>query len=398
MIAYKYRALNLKGNKVKGKLKVEDEKELIYAIRRRKLFLIDYKSSRKEKFIIKINKVNSKEISIFCRQFGQILRSGIDIEKGFEILCNQKMNPIMKESLYFIKMDVEEGKNMYSGMNKFPNIYPEFMREIIQIGEESGNLEKVFFQLSEYYIEEYNTEKKIKTALIYPCTVLVSTLIITIFIIFNILPSFIKSIVGVNGEIPSSMNRIIKFNEFIVSYKFRIFSLVIVLAILILHNKGTLKDIKEKILFKLPVIGQIYKEIYEINFIRSLSILISSGIPIVSCLEIIKKSMKNIGIREKLIRVISNIREGTGLAQSLKNINLFNEFYISMISIGEETGNLEEMINNAVNIKEFDVKESINKISKIIEPVIIIILAIIITSIIFNILIPIVNSMENSFS
>lgn len=397
MIAYKYKALNLKGNKVKGKLKVEDEKELIYAIRRRKLFLIDYKLSEKEKFIVKINKVNSKEISIFCRQFGQILRSGIDIEKGFEILCNEKINPIMKESLYYIKIDVEKGKNIYNGMNKFPNIYPKFMREMIQIGEESGNLEKVFLQLSEYYIEEYNIEKKIKTALIYPCTVLVSTLIITIFIILKILPSFVESIVGVNGEIPSSMNRIIKFNKFIMCYKFRIFSLITLLLIYILHNKGILKDIREKTLFKLPISGQIYKEIYEINFIKSLSILISSGIPIVSSLEIIKRSIKNIAIREKILKVIFNIREGIGLAQSLKSINLFNDFYISMISIGEETGNLEEMINNAVNIKEFDVRESINKISKIIEPVIIIILAVIITLIIFNILIPIVNSMENSF-
>lgn len=396
MIAYKYKALNSKGDMIKGKLRVEDEKELIYAIRRRELFLIDHKISRKEK-IIKINKVNSKEVSIFCRQFGQILKAGIDIEKGFEILCNEKINSIMKESLYFIRIDVEKGKNIYDGMDKFPNIYPKFMREMVQIGEESGNLEKVLFKLSKYYMEEYNILKKIKTALIYPCTVLVSTVIMTIFIILKILPNFIKGIVGVNGEMPSSMDRIITLNRLFTSFKFRIFLLGVLILICVLQNRGILKSVREKNLFKFPISGQIYKGIYEINFVRSLSILISSGIPIVSSLEIIKRSIKNIVIREKILKVISNIREGVDLAQSLKDVNLLNDFYISMISIGEETGNLEDMINNAVDIKEFDVRESINKISKVIEPAIIIILAAIITSIIFNIFIPILNSMEKSF-
>lgn len=392
MKTYKYKALDIQGKCINGKFTLEDERQLVYLIHEMGLFLLEYKLTRNKVYL---NKVNLKDISMFCKQFSEILRCGINLSKGIDILCRQKMNPLIKDSLHIMKSDLENGKSVSSSMSSFPKVYPKFMIQMIQIGEYSGNLDRILFNLSKYYIEQYNIQKKIKTALIYPASVFIITIVIVLFLVFKILPEFVKDIVKISEMPIENMNKLMDINRFITSSNFKAFMLTILIITGFLYRKGYLNKGLYFIKLRIPIISKICIDIDEINIAKSLSILINSGIPIISALEIILGSLNDEPIKDKVFKVICNIKEGMNLSGALKKENLFDDMFISMISIGEETGNLEEMIDNAVTIHEFDINEAASKISKLIEPITILILGGIIACIIVNILVPIMNTIDS---
>ncbi|KYH29797.1 MULTISPECIES: type II secretion system F family protein [Clostridium] len=394
MKTYKYKALDIKGKIIRGKYALKDERELFHIIHEKNLFLLNYKSTKSK---VLFNQVTFKDIAIFCKQFSEILKSGINLSKGLDILCTQRLNSSIRDSLYSIKCDVENGKEIHSSLSNFPQIYPEFMIQMIKIGEYSGNLDNILSSLSEYYIEQYNIQKKIKTSLVYPLSVLISTIIIVLFLTLKILPNFISDIsktsdLSIDAESMMSimnMNKVITFNTFKISF------IIACILLLILYKKMNLTKVINHFKFEVPIISKVFLSIWEINIARSLNILIKSGIPIISALEIIRSSVDNDQIKDKISKVISNIRQGTNLSKALEKEVLFNDMFISMISIGEETGNLEDMIENAATIHKFDINETIHKISKLIEPITILIVGGIVACVIMKILIPIMNTLDS---
>lgn len=394
MKTYKYKALDIKGKIIRGKYALKDERELFHIIHEKNLFLLNYKSTKSK---VLFNQVTFKDIAIFCKQFSEILKSGINLSKGLDILCTQRLNSSIRDSLYSIKCDVENGKEIHSSLSNFPQIYPEFMIQMIKIGEYSGNLDNILSSLSEYYIEQYNIQKKIKTSLVYPLSVLISTIIIVLFLTLKILPNFISDIsktsdLSIDAE---SMMSIMNMNKVITSNTFKISFIIVCILLLILYKKMNLTKVINHFKFEVPIISKVFLSIWEINIARSLNILIKSGIPIISALEIIRSSVDNDQIKDKISKVISNIRQGTNLSKALEKEVLFNDMFISMISIGEETGNLEDMIENAATIHKFDINETIHKISKLIEPITILIVGGIVACVIMKILIPIMNTLDS---
>lgn len=392
MRTYKYKALDIEGNVVEEKLTLEDERQLIDLIHKKELFLLKYKLTRK---IDLFSRVSCKDIGMFCKQLSQVLRCGMSLLEGIDILCLQKINPEIISSLYLIKVDIENGESIFSSMNKYPKIYSKFMTEMVQIGEESGSLVKILDNLSTYYMDKYNVQKKVKTALIYPISVFVITLMIVLFLILKIIPDFMKNMGKVDGVNIEGIIKIMEFNDFITSGNLIGIVIAALVLVKLLQLKGYLQKILDFIKLKVPVINKLYEDMYENRIARNLNILISSGIPIISALEIIKKSLSNESMERKITRTISNIKEGMSLTKSLKKEKIFKDFFISMISVGEETGNLEEMIDNAVKVNEIDSNEFIDKFTRLIEPITILILGVIILGVIINVMMPMMNMMDS---
>ncbi|WP_341768302.1 type II secretion system F family protein [Clostridium haemolyticum] len=293
-----------------------------------------------------------------------------------------------------MRRDIEKGRTLFQSINKFSKIYPEFMRQMILIGEKSGNLEDIFLKLAKYYTDKHKIKKKIKNAIMYPLCVLIMTIIVTLFITFRIIPKFATNFIKLNKSIPIGIQRILRFNKIITSYKFYVIVFIIGIIVYKLYKKGYFQIVLEKIMFK-SSLGLIYKEIYEINIIKSISILLDSGIPIINSLDIIVSSINNKVLKDRLLKVVCEIKEGHSLGDALKKEKMFNDFFISMISVGEKIGKIEELINNAVKIKEEDIENLISRIVKSIEPITIIILGGIITFIMMNILMPMMSTMDS---
>ncbi|MCY6370335.1 type II secretion system F family protein [Clostridium ganghwense] len=394
MKTYKYKAVNLNGNFIKGKYILNDEKELIELMRNKGYFLIDY---RVRYLNIKdfSYKVSCKDIAIFCKQLSEILKCGINITRGLDILLYQKLNSQINTSLYVVKSDVEKGKDFSESLDKFPKIYPKFMVHMIKIGEQSGNMEKVLLNLYEYYWKEHNVYTKIRSLLIYPVIVFITTIVITIIIITKIIPIFINNLAINNMHITEEVKEIMTINKFINSNESKIIAVCLLMLLMFIRVKGYDKRIFNMIKFSIPGIKEFYKEIYEIKFAQSLSLLISSGVPILTSLEIIQNSFNDKYHKHKISNLILNIREGMSLSNALENTKLFEKFFVSMVLVGEETGNIDEMLDNVASIYEENINGIVNKISSLIEPITILILSIIITFVIVKFMFPIIDIMDS---
>ncbi|EES90814.1 type II secretion system F family protein [Clostridium botulinum] len=391
---YRFRAIDLKGNLIRGKKSALKEVEFITAMRKEGLFILDYKLINNDNILKLFKKVTSMDIGVVCKQLGELLKAGVNIETALEVIENQKINYLIGDSLKTIRRDIEKGRTLFQSINKFSKIYPEFMRQMILIGEKSGNLEDIFLKLAKYYTDKHKIKKKIKNAIMYPLCVLIMTIIVTLFITFRIIPKFATNFIKLNKSIPIGIQRILRFNKIITSYKFYVIVFIIGIIVYKLYKKGYFQIVLEKIMFK-SSLGLIYKEIYEINIIKSISILLDSGIPIINSLDIIVSSINNKVLKDRLLKVVCEIKEGHSLGDALKKEKMFNDFFISMISVGEKIGKIEELINNAVKIKEEDIENLISRIVKSIEPITIIILGGIITFIMMNILMPMMSTMDS---
>ncbi|MCY6483737.1 type II secretion system F family protein [Clostridium aestuarii] len=391
MKVYKYEAVDIKGNNIKGKYLLDNEKQLINILGNKEFFLLNYTICHNNIKNFLRSKVSYRDLAIFSKCFFEVLNSGINLSKGLEIMLQQKMNISINESLSIIKNDIEEGKSIFESMKEFTHIYPKLMIEMVEIGEQSGSLDKVFLNLHKYYLKQYGIYRKIRGILIYPKVLIITTIVITVGIITKIVPVFVHNFMIDSIQVPSSINRIIAINNFFRSKAFIILLILLVLVITIIKVKGYSEKILDNLKYKLPYIKDIYKKSYELKFARNLNLLIGNGIPIITSINIVKNSLSDNYMKQKTERVILNIEEGMSLADALKSVKFFDEFYISMIEMGEETGKLDDMLDNIANIYEENINDNINTISSLIEPITIIILSIIIAIIIINIMMPIIN-------
>ncbi|ABK61710.1 MULTISPECIES: type II secretion system F family protein [Clostridium] len=391
---YKYRAVDINGRIVKGKKIASKDTEFIEDLHDKNLYILDYKVTEDKNIFDKLNYINYKDIGMLLKQLGELLKCGINIEKALDILINEKLKIPIRKSLFSIKTDIEKGKSLSSSINKFTKIYPNFMRQMISVGEKSGKLDEVVLKLSEYYLKQYKIKKKVKGVFTYPIFVFVMIIMITMFITFNIVPKFAENFIKLNKPMPIGIERILQFNNALKSYKLYVILICILVTLRTLYKKGYINNLLEKFTCR-GVLGSIYKQVHEISIIQSLSILLSSGIPLVSALDIILNSVDNKTIKNKIIKVISNIKEGMSFADSLRYEKMFNEFFLCMISVGEKIGNIEELIENAIVVKQEDIDSLINKLIKSIEPVTILVLGLIVTFIMINILFPMISTMDS---
>lgn len=395
MKSYKYEAVNLKGNILKGSLTAEDKKEVIKFLRSKEYFIVKCRLSLLSVVLNFSKKVNYKEIALFCKQLYEILKCGIDLNTGLEILSHQRFSGSMNFIINKVKEDIQKGKSFSQSLQENSKIFPEFMISMIRIGEQSGNLDNVLLNLYKYYMKEHKIRSKIRSLLAYPIMILCTTIVISIFVLINIVPMIFENITENNIPINVELKKLMGIRSFILSKWNVLFIGVIIACIMLIKYKAYkcqwVCDLKQKI----PIISKFRNKIFQIRFGKNLSMLISSGIPVMQSLETIEKDIKNRFYKEKITSLILQIGKGSELTSSLEKTNLFDELFIAMVRIGEETGSLETMLDNICEIYEDDMNGVIKKISNYIEPITIMILGVLVMLIIMKLIFPIINVMES---
>lgn len=390
---YRYKAINSQGKIIKGSYLVDTEAQLINALNDKELYLITYKLIKAKTLTKIIYRVKDKDLALVCKQLSQILKCGINISEGLKILYNEKLNSMIRDALYIINGDVQKGKDIFESFSRFPNIFPKFMLQLIYIGEKSGNLDQVFEELSEYYAKQYGLNRKIGSMLVYPLVVLVAIIIFTILVIMKVIPEFSKTLTDFDQEIPNNIKKLLFLSSLFNTIYFKIFLILTSAICYYFVLKGHHRKIFDKVKYRIPIFKRIFIQINEIQFARNLNLLINSGITISTSLETIIDSESNIYIKDTMSNVIDSMKSGTKLSNALYNSKIFSNMFVSMLAIGEDTGSLEEMLNNVAEIYENSVDETISRITKLIEPMVVISLAIIIIVIILNLVLPLINTM-----
>lgn len=382
------------GRVIKGSAESDSTCELALYLREREIFLI--KSRRIKKITEISSKPNLKTISIFCKQFSICIRAGIPICDILNLLYEQMLHKSIKKSLISIRENVQKVNSLFVSMKKTINVYPEFMINMIYLGEESGKLDIILEELSKYYEKEHKLLKKFTNSMIYPLTVFITIMIVSLFLFIKVIPVFITNLNSLDAEIPLITRLVLGTSNFVCSNLLWILmvNLILVFIFVIGLKTESCKIIFDKFKFICPIFGPVYKRFIYTRFCSGLNILLSSGVGLLKAFEIIHDVISNRYFKLKLKIVFNDIKKGEDLSSSLNAMNLFPQFFLSMIKIGEEAGNLDGMFLTAADIFYEDAEENVERATVLLEPILIIFLGIMIGTIILAVMLPMLSVMD----
>ena len=325
-------------------------------------------------------KIKLRDIVLFSRQLSTMINAGVPIVQGLNIIIDQLRNPAFKNVITSIRDDIETGISIADAMSKHPHVFSELYVSMIKAGELGGILDVILERLSGYLEATQNLRGKIRSALMYPAVIALVAAGIGTFLLIVIIPKFEVIFSSVGADLPFLTRLLIGLSKLLKKYIFFIFIVLVVFVLLLRRyyktEAGSMKI--DHLLLRLPVIGPLLRKVAIAKFSRTLGTLIKSGVPILQGLETVAKTSGNRVIEKAVLTARESIREGERIAPPLKVSNVFPPMVIQMISVGEETGNLDTMLAKIADFYDQEVDAAVIGLTSLIEPVIIVLMGIII--------------------
>ena len=397
MPKYKFKAMDINNKKIKGIFIAQDDDDLKTILTNQNYYLISYKKiAESSQLFAFLEKIKTRDFTLFCRQFAIMLKAGLNIDKSVFILKNSCKNQKLKSILEVVYNDLMKGKMLSESFAKYPKTFPVFFRNMVEIGETSGKLDLIFERLADYYEKEAKTKRKIKSALSYPIILLIIAFAALAVIAVFVMPNFSSMFDQFGADLPGISKTVINVSTFIQDNILNII-LYVFLIIVIFILLGKLKSVRrlyDKIKLNMPFFKNLTIASITSRFANGFSVLLNSGIPLLSCVNTISKLLGNKIVEEKLQVVKNEISSGRTVAKSLETINLFPDMLIEMISVGESTGNLEEVLNKITDYFEEQLDIEIKSMTAAIEPVMIIFIGLIVVVVLLAIFLPMLELMS----
>lgn len=399
MINCKCKVLDEKGKKKTVKMLVEDEIALKVYMNEQGYYLLDYKvipEKRHNSFFTLTVSIKRKEVVLFLRQFSVMISSGVSIDDTLNTLRMQSFSKGFKEVLDNVYSDVVSGNLLSDAFRVHPEVFPNFFCNMVQIGELSGSLDTVLDSMADYYENEETIRSKARSSLAYPSILGLLIIAVILFMIYFILPQFENMFDEFDGEIPTISRIVFGVGTFLRENMLIILGVIVGLIILILVFFATKpgKKVKSYLALHLPVIGKVNHALITSRFSRTFGILLKSGMNIIDCMNNLVNVIGNVIYKEKFLGAIDEVKRGKTIAKSLANAKVFDPILVQMISVGEKSGNLEEVLNSTTVFFDNEVDSSINKAIALLEPITIIILGVIVAIVLLSIYIPIIELMN----
>lgn len=393
MPLYKYKAKNLDGKVIKGKIDIENSEELRKLLRERGFFLVDYEDSGMSINIDlgMFRKIPKKDISIFCREMYFSLTSGISIVQSLEIVKEQIENKKLKNILYNVFDDIKRGRMLSDAFKQYDDL-PNLFIYMLQVGEETGRLDEIMGNLADYYNNQYKQEKKIKNALIYPKFLLCFSLIVVSILVAFVVPIFVQNLLSANEVLPVPTKIVIWISSFIKNKWMYIIAFLIVISILkifILNKNKKYVYFKDRFIVNSKFIRTISMQIFTSRFARTFSILFGGGVNVTRCIEICADVIGNEFIKSRLLQSKEFISNGSSIAEGLGMENTFPKMLIQSIRVGEESGTVEEILKKASEFYDSEANFALEKLSNLVEPIMIILLAFLVGFVVISLVLPI---------
>ncbi|HAT4139116.1 type II secretion system F family protein [Clostridium perfringens] len=401
MANFKYKAINSEGQRVEGSQSADSESQVREMLLSNQYYPLSIeKENSKNKISFSFNrKVKLKDIAIFCRQFYVMLDSGLSIGKALNILIEQGEKPKIREALIGVNGDLKRGETLASSMRKRKDVFPNLLTSMIDAGERSGNLDIILKRMAEYYEKETKIRGKIKSAMIYPIVLGVVAIIAITFILTFVMPTFVQMFEENNVDLPMSTKMVLGTSKMLGKYGIIIF-LILVTAIILLgkYLKSEEGQYKLSIInLKIPVIKKLTQKIIVSRFTRTMGIVSSSGMSLVTSLEIVASVVGNKIAEKELLKVKEKVLKGEGLGDSIMKIKIFPPMLASMVKVGEEAGSLDSILDKTADFYDDELEREIQTATALIEPAMIVVMGIIIGFLLISILTPMFK-MYNSIS
>lgn len=401
MANFKYKAINSEGQRIEGSQSADSESQVREMLLSNQYYPLSIeKENSKGKSSLSFNrKVKLKDIAVFCRQFYVMLDSGLSIGKALNILIEQGEKPKLREALIGVNGDLKRGETLASSMRKRKDVFPNLLTSMIDAGERSGNLDIILKRMAEYYEKETKIRGKIKSAMIYPIVLGVVAIISITFILTFVMPTFVQMFEENNVDLPMSTKMVLGTSKMLGKYGIIIF-LILVTAIILLGKYLKSEEGQYKlssINLKIPVIKKLNQKIIVSRFTRTMGIVSSSGMSLVTSIEIVASVVGNKIAEKELLKVKEKVLKGEGLGDSIMNIKIFPPMLASMVKIGEEAGSLDSILDKTADFYDDELEREIKTATALIEPSMIVLMGIIIGFLLISILTPMFK-MYNSIS
>ncbi len=388
MVKYLYKAINPSGKVVSDIMEAITQKEAIEKLKNLKYTVIEIKEAKiksKSSFFSNINpfkkKVKSIDITMFSRQLATLISSGVPLVQGLGILEEQFESPSFKEIIRSLRLDIESGVSISEAMKKHPNVFSELFVGMIHAGEVGGILDQVLDRLATYLESSEELKAKIKGAMSYPVVVSLVAVSAAIIMLTVVVPRFAGMFKDMGVALPTPTVILMKVADFAKKYiLFFIFGGIIFFSIFrrIYKSNPKVRFFVDSKMLKLPIFGDLIKKTSVAKFTRTLGTLVKSGVPILQALETVAKTAGNRLIEETILKARESIREGERIAEPLKKSGVFPPMVVQMISVGEETGQLDSMLIKIAEFYDKEVSNAVESLTGMIEPLIIVFLGLVV--------------------
>lgn len=334
-----------------------------------------------------------KDMAVFCRQFLSILRAGVPISTVLSMLGQQTENKKLASAIREMQADIEKGETLAGAMGKHRRIFPGMLVNMVAAGEESGNLEESFRQMEAYFVKAKRTRSAVGKVMIYPSILMVVMVIVLIVMMTKIIPQFLQTFVQMDMELPALTKGVMAVSDWFVAWWW---ALLVALVALVIGGILFSRTVKGRYFFgllarKVPVVSKLTVRSACATFCRTMALLLASGLTLTDGLELAARNMKNIYYEEALRAVRGMVTRGVPLNVAMMDTRLFPPMVYNLTGIGEETGDLQGMMDKVADYYDEEVQDATQKLLSLMEPAIILFMAVFVIIIVLSIFLPMLN-------
>lgn len=394
MPGFSYVAVDQAGKEIKGSIDAENSERVAETLRRDGLLPLSIKEQgvlNKEIDFAIGKKVKPRDLSVFCRQFVSITEAGVPMKEALQMLAEQTENKWLKRAIAEVLTNVEKGNTLADSMMAFPDIFPGMLVNMVRAGEASGSLELSFSRMATHFEKEAKLRATIMKATIYPIILICAAIGVVAVMLLFVIPIFVDMFADLDVQMPALTLAVMGTSSWMAShwYVILIIAVIVAAAYRLIYQTDQGRLAIDNVKMKMPLFGKLTVKTACAQFARTLSTLLSAGLSTTSCLDIVAGIMKNVHYANAFLKAKEEVMKGIPLSEPLQTAGIFPPMVYHMTGIGEETGNLEEMLEKLADYYDEEVEMTTQSILAAMEPLIIVFMALIVGTLVIAVILPI---------
>lgn len=394
MPGYSYVAVDSRGKEKRGRMDAENREEVVRQLKNDGLIPVSVREQgvlNKEIDFSIGKKVKPRDLSVFCRQFVSITQAGVPMKEALQMLTEQTENKYLKQAVANVLANVEKGNTLADSMAAEKDIFPDIMVHMVEAGESSGSLDTSFARMAVHFEKEAKLKATIRKATIYPIILIFAVIGVIAVMLLFVIPIFIDMFADLDVEMPALTMGVMNLSKWTAGHWYVI--LAVIVAVILAYqaiyrtDQGRLKI--DLIKMKIPLLGKLNVKSTCAQFARTMSTLMAAGVPTIDCLETVAKIVKNIHYKNALMKAREEVMKGIPLSEPLETSGIFPPMVYHMTSIGEDTGNMEDMLTKLADYYDEEVEITTQSVLAAMEPLIIVFMALIVGTLVIAVIMPI---------
>jgi type IV pilus assembly protein PilC len=376
MPVFKWKGRNRYGDVVAGERRAKNARDLTMVLQQEQINVMNV--SRKGMDIkipaLERKKVKPRELAVFSRQLSVLIDAELPLIQGLNILAQQTKNKYFKKVLIKVREDVEAGSTLNQALRKFPNVFNDLFCNLIASGEQSGSLDIMLRRLAEFLERIVKLRSQVRQAMIYPSVIVVFAILVVIFMLWQVIPVFASVFIELGAQLPALTAFILTLSNFVQNNILWMFIgiIVLIVAFRFFRKSDYGRKVTDRIALKLPLFGSLLRKVGLSRVTRTLSTLLSGGVPMLESIKITSTTAGNVIIEQDLMDVRTKVAEGSSITDALKEKPNFPFMMVQMVGVGEATGTLDEMLSKLADFYDEEVEATVNALLSVLEPILLV--------------------------